>query len=126
MVYRAAAALLAVLAVVAAGFLFRPASPPSPAERPSSNGALLPEVELEEPQAAPIMLEEPGHGQPVAIADEPEPVPAPLLRDSSDAYDEVQPTARWSDESRIDRDRIRAQSKEPVNSPPLNVDTGAD
>ncbi len=83
MIYRAAAALFAALAVLLAGFLFRSAPPP-PVERASRNGALLPEVELAEPEPAPIILENPGHGLPVAIADVPEPVAAPLPPDTAE------------------------------------------
>jgi hypothetical protein len=82
MIYRAAAALLVVLAVLAAGLVFRPA--PTPDVRPTRNGALLPEVELTEPKPAPIMLEQPGHGEPVAIGEVAETPPAPLPADTED------------------------------------------
>jgi hypothetical protein len=77
MIYRAGAAFGAALAIVLAAFIFRPVH--TPVDRPSRNGALLPEVELEEPEPAAILLEAAGHGQPVPIADAAEPVPAPLL-----------------------------------------------
>lgn len=83
MVSRVAAVVLAVLAIVLAGYVFRPASQ-SPTARPINNGAQLPEVELAEPEPAPILFEPPNAAQPVALAVDTEPVPAPLMQMPAD------------------------------------------
>jgi L,D-transpeptidase-like protein len=93
MVYRVAAALLAMVAVIAGGFLFR-SQPTVSVPQASRNGALLPEVEIEEPEPAPLHAEEPGSGEPVALEDEPEHEPAPLPDMVADE-DVVVPTTGW-------------------------------
>jgi hypothetical protein len=119
--------VLAVLAVVAAGFLFR-SEPPTPLPQESQNGAMLPEVETAEPEPAAIILEDPGHGQPVALADEPEPEPAPLP-EMADDEDVVVPTQGWKLAGRRTPRRLAdVSSAQPIDSPApvLYADGAAD
>jgi L,D-transpeptidase catalytic domain len=77
MAYRAAAAVLLVLTVLLAGYFFRPL--PKPVVAPvSRNDAQLPEVELTEPEPAPILSEGLDLPLPMGLTDAPEPLAAPL------------------------------------------------
>jgi hypothetical protein len=116
MIYRIAAVLVLASTVLLAGFLFWPGGRRS-AERASRNGALFPEVELSEPVPAPIMIDHPGDARPIALADAPEPVPAPLAREAMDTKAVVLPAQRIvSNAQRLELGRIDEPPAAPVES----------
>jgi L,D-transpeptidase catalytic domain len=77
MVYRAAATAALVATVLLAGYFFHPQRAPV-GEHATRTEAQLPEMEFAEPEPAPQLVEVRDHGLPATLADQPEPIAAPL------------------------------------------------